>query len=81
MLHQHPALAEADVVGVPDEYWGESLRTFVVVRPGAEVSEAGIGEHWRAALPGYKVPRSVRFIDALPRKPGGKVMKDELRGG
>lgn len=80
-LQRHPAIQEVAVVGIPDEYWGESLRAFIVLQPGAHLSEKQFESHCRDVLSGYKIPRSVRFIDSLPRSTGGKVMKKNLRDG
>lgn len=80
VLHDHPAVAEAAVVGVPDRAFGERVRAFVALRPGATASEDDIKAHCRAQLAGPKVPREVVFLDALPRNPTGKVMKRELAG-
>jgi long-chain acyl-CoA synthetase len=81
ILETHPAIREAAVIGIADEYWGESLRAFVVLQPDARLSEKQVEDHCRGSLSGFKVPRSVRFIDSLPRNPGGKVMKKNLRDG
>jgi len=78
-LHHHPAVLEAAVIGVPDPEWGESLRAFVVRKPGAALSEAEVVEWCRSGLADYKRPRSVVFLDELPRNPTGKVLKRELR--
>jgi len=79
VLHDHPAVLEAAVVGVPDERWGEACAAFVVLRPGAIASESDLRAHCRNRLAGFKVPRSVAFVDSLPRSSLGKVRKDELR--
>lgn len=79
VLHAHPSVREAAVIGVPDELWGERLRAYVAVRSGMSVDDAEIERHCREALAGYKVPKELRFIDALPRGPSGKVLKMELR--
>jgi long-chain acyl-CoA synthetase len=81
VLLTHPSVKEAAIVGVPDERWGESLRAFVVLQPGASLDLEGLEVHCRKTLAGFKVPRSVRFIDALPRNTGGKVMKKDLKNG
>jgi fatty-acyl-CoA synthase len=79
VIYQLPQVGEAAVVGVPDSTWGEVGRAFVVVRPGTMLAEDEIIEHCRAHLGRYKVPRSVVFVQALPRNPAGKVAKGELR--
>ncbi|WP_103338256.1 acyl-CoA synthetase [Amycolatopsis sp. CA-126428] len=67
------------VVGVPDERWGEAGVAFVVVRPGAELDEPQFRAHLERHLARYKVPRHVRFTDALPRNATGKIRRVELR--
>lgn len=79
VLHKHPGIREAAVIGVPDERWGEALRAFVVAEQGHPLDAETVEAHCRHWLGGYKVPRSVRFIEALPRNAGGKVLKKELR--
>jgi fatty-acyl-CoA synthase len=79
-LHQHPAILEAAVVGVPDQEWGESLKAFLVLRPGQTLTASDAQAFCRATLANFKVPKSVVFLDALPRNPTGKVLKRELRG-
>jgi fatty-acyl-CoA synthase len=77
VLHEHPAVVEAAVVGRPDERWGEVCVAFVVLRH--EATEAELVEHCRSRLARYKVPKSIRFVDSLPRSGMNKVLKDELR--
>jgi fatty-acyl-CoA synthase len=79
VLHAHPSVAEAAVIGVPDERWGEACLAFVALREGCSVTEAELVEHCRERLAAFKVPRSVRLVGALPRSALGKVRKDELR--
>jgi len=81
VLARHPAVAEAAVVGVPDERMGEVGRAFVVRRPGAEVDEVALIAYTREKLANFKVPRSVVFVESLPRNASGKVTKNALRAG
>ncbi|HEX3618249.1 MAG TPA: AMP-binding protein [Solirubrobacteraceae bacterium] len=78
LLHQHPAVLEAAAVGVEDEQFGQRLIVFLVLRSGAELSEDDVKEYVRENLARYKVPRTVSFLDELPRNPTGKVLKREL---
>ncbi len=78
-LHRHPDVLEAAVVGVPDDEWGERLKAFVVVRPGAALAPDEVIQFCREGLADFKRPREVVFVAALPRNPTGKVMKRELR--
>jgi len=79
VLEDHPSIAEAAVVGVPDAEWGERVRAFVVVKQDAHTDTPSLIEHCRSQLSGPKVPREFVFLDALPRNPTGKVLKRELR--
>jgi fatty-acyl-CoA synthase len=78
-LNTHPAILEAAVVGVPDPEWGETLRAFIVVRTGQEVSEIEVIDYCRRGLADFKRPRKVTFLEELPRNPTGKILKRELR--
>jgi fatty-acyl-CoA synthase len=77
VLHEHPAVADAAVLGVPDERWGESGVAVVVLKHDVEEDE--LIAHCRERLASFKVPRSVRFVDELPRSGMGKVLKEQLR--
>jgi len=79
ILLQHEAVSEACVVGVPDEIWGESVKAVVVLQPGAQVDEAELIAFCQARIASYKKPKSVDFIDALPKSAYGKVLKRQLR--
>jgi fatty-acyl-CoA synthase len=72
------AVAEAAVIGVPDERWGEVGRAIVVLKAGRSLTEAEVIEHCASRLAKFKVPRSVVFADVLPRNAAGKVLKREL---
>ncbi len=79
VLARMEGVADAAVIGVPDERLGEVGRAFVVPRPGAQLDEQSVIAYTRDHLANFKAPRSVRFVDALPRNSGGKVVKPQLR--
>ena len=79
LLFEHPAVADAAVIGVADDDFGQRLTAFVVLRDGAELSADQVREHVRANLARHKVPREVEFLGALPRNATGKLLRAELR--
>lgn len=81
VLLRHPSVLEVAIVGMPHERWGESPHAFVVLRPGAEASEADIKQFVRDNLAHFKTPQWVTFVDELPKTATGKVQKYVLRGG
>jgi acyl-CoA synthetase (AMP-forming)/AMP-acid ligase II len=79
VLYAFPGVAEAAVVGVPHPVFGEVPAAFVVPMPGASLDPEAIRRHCSGRLADFKVPVAVRFLDALPRNPGGKVVKQALK--
>jgi long-chain acyl-CoA synthetase len=79
VLHRHPDVAEAVIIGVPDAKLGETIMAVIIPRPGAAPTEEQITLHCRQSLGGYKIPRRFAFVEKLPRSAMGKVLKNELR--
>lgn len=81
LLGDHPGIAEAAVVGVPDPDFGQRLCAFVVVQDGTALDADAVRAHVRNRLARHKIPRDVVFLDALPRNETGKVLKRDLMAG
>jgi acyl-CoA synthetase (AMP-forming)/AMP-acid ligase II len=79
VLYQHPKIQEVAVIGVPDSVWGESVKAFVVLKKGQRMGEEEVIEYCKKHLASYKKPKSVEFVEGLPRNPSGKVLKTLLR--
>jgi acyl-CoA synthetase (AMP-forming)/AMP-acid ligase II len=79
VLYTHPSILECSVIGIPDPKWGEAVKGLVVLKPGQKTSEAEIIQFCKDRLAHYKAPKSIDFIDALPRTGSGKIHKNSLR--
>ena len=79
-LYEHPAVAEAAVIGIPDDLLGEAPKAFLAMKPGApRVSEEELREFLAGRIASYKVPKAVEFLDSLPKNEAGKIQKTKLR--
>jgi long-chain acyl-CoA synthetase len=79
VLFEHPKIQEACAVGLPDPYRGETVKVFVVTKPGEAMTEEEVTSYCREKLAAYKVPKLVEFMDELPKSTVGKVMRRQLR--
>ena len=79
VLLGHEAIADASVIGILDDQWGETVKAFIVVKPGASLSRLEVDAWVRQSIAGYKVPRFIDFVESLPRNASGKVLKNALR--
>ena len=78
-ISKHEAVLETAVIGIPDDEWGESVKAYVVLKPGMNATEQEIIDTAKENLASYQKPKSVEFIDQLPKAPTGKILKRELR--
>jgi long-chain acyl-CoA synthetase len=78
VLYEHPAVAAAATIGVPDPLYGEEVAAFIVLKNGTEVSEEQVINYCKAKLADYKCPKTVRFVADIPKGPTGKLLKREL---
>lgn len=79
VLYQHSSVMEAAVIGVPDPYWVERVHAVVTLKQGASATAQELIDFCKQRIAGYKSPKSVEFVDSLPRNPAGKILKRELR--
>ena len=79
VLMGHPKILEACTIGIPHDYRGETVKAFIVSKQGEELAEEDVIAYCRENLTGYKVPKQVEFIDAVPKSAVGKLLRRELR--
>ena len=79
ILYRHPVVLEATVIGIPDPYWVERVHAVVVTKKGASTTAEELIAFCKERIAGYKAPKSVEFVDSLPKNPAGKILKRELR--
>jgi long-chain acyl-CoA synthetase len=79
VILRHPAVLETAVIGVPDETWGEAIKAFVALREGKKATQEEIINFCKDHMASYKKPKSVEFVDSIPKNAYGKVLKRELR--
>ena len=79
ILYTHPAVADAAVIGVPDEKWGESVKAVLVLKEGMTATEKEIIDFCKERMAGYKKPKTVEFRESVPKTATGKIKKNEIR--
>ena len=79
VLYQHSAIAEASVIGIPDQVWVERVHALIVLKEERQTTEDEVIEFCKRHLVRYKAPKSVEFVESLPKNPQGKILKRELR--
>jgi long-chain acyl-CoA synthetase len=79
LLHQHKAVNECGVVGLPHKEYGEAVTAFVTLKPGMSVDERSLISFCKERMANFKVPKAIHFVDDLPKTPQGKILRRELR--
>lgn len=78
VLYDHPKIQDAATVGIPDSFYGEEVKSFVVLKPGQECSEEELMDYCRQRLADFKCPKSISLLEEMPKSPGGKIVRREL---
>ena len=81
VLYSHPDILEAAVVGIPDPKWGETVKAYIVLKSGRQMTEEQVIQFCQSSIASYKKPRTIEFMESLPRNAAGKVLKMVLRTG
>ncbi|MBP1713815.1 MAG: fadD5, partial [Deltaproteobacteria bacterium] len=79
ILFEHPKVLEACTIGVPDRYRGETVKSFVVAKPGESLTEEEIVKYCQDRLAAYKVPKKIEFLESLPKSAIGKILRREIK--
>ena len=79
VLYRHPAIEEVAVIGIPDPFWVEKVHAVIVLKNKNQVVEQDIIDYCKEHMAHYKVPKSVEFVDELPKSPQGKILKREIK--
>jgi long-chain acyl-CoA synthetase len=79
VLYRHPSVLEATVIGIPDPYWVEKVHAVITIKPGMKATTDELKDFCKKNLAGYKAPKSIEIVDALPKNAAGKILKRELR--
>ena len=78
VLYDHPKIQDAATVGIPDSFYGEEVKSFVVLKPGQECLEEELLDYCRQRLAAFKCPKSISFLEEMPKSPGGKIIRRKL---
>mgnify|MGYP002750890603 CR=1 FL=1 len=79
VIHTHPAVFDVAVIGIPDKKWGEAVKAFIALKPGAKATESEIIDYCKGYIAGYKVPKSIAFVAELPKTGSGKIYKKGIK--
>ena len=79
VLYEHPAILEVAVIGIPDPVWVERVHALVVLKEGATAMDKEIITFCKSHLASYKSPKSIEFVESLPKNPQGKILKKDIR--
>ncbi|RPJ00715.1 MAG: long-chain fatty acid--CoA ligase, partial [Deltaproteobacteria bacterium] len=79
VFYQHPSVKEVAIIGIPDPYWVERVHALVVLKEGATATTEELIDFCKGRIARYKAPKSLEFVDSLPKTPSGKILKRELR--